>query len=153
MYDKLLDIIAFVMTEITVNNKSIKAINYQNLEAAGFSKSEISAALSWLNDFQTCKPDYNFVHVKKDDLYVRILDRTEREIFTPDAWTELNNYLSLGVINYEQFEFLIERFTEMNVRNMDKSNIKSVVAAVVYTQSMTSKNGGNVILHGGEAIN
>lgn len=153
MYDRIIEIIVYVMSEIKTGNKPISEIDFSNLETLGYSQSEISAALSWILDTTDTKDKFNVVSAPNSAYPLRILNDSESEIFTPAAWSELNNYVMLGVINYEQLEFVIERFAIMNIRRIEADSIKPIIAALLFSQALSTPNNPQVILHGFESVN
>jgi uncharacterized protein Smg (DUF494 family) len=153
MYDRIIEIIVYVMSEIKTINKLISEIDFGNLETLGYSQSEISAALSWILDTTESKNKFNIVSAPNSAFPLRILNESESEIFTPAAWSELNNYVMLGVISYEQLEFVIERFLIMNIRRIESDSINPIIADLLFSQALSVPNSPQVILHGFESVN
>lgn len=153
MYERIIEIIIYVMAEIKAANKAMADIDFGNLETMGYSQAEISAALSWILDTSEYKDKFNIVYAPSSNYPLRILDETEKDIFTPEAWSELNNYMMLGVISYEQLEFIIERFVIMNIRQIELDSLKPILAAVLFTQTLNEPKNSQVILHGFESVN
>lgn len=83
--------------------------------------------------------------IPESTTHLRILDAEERTLFTPEAWNELNNYLTRGVINIDQFEFIIAKLSEVSVRDVDVENLKSIIDSVIIMQSTKASSLGNVV--------
>ena len=85
--------------------------------------------------------------------HIRILDAEERALFSTEAWGEINNYLSLGVINTDQFEFIIVKLLEIGIQNIDLENLRSIVDSVIIMQSTKASSLANVVFTPRDLIN
>lgn len=141
------------MSAVKITNKSLPEIDFKALENLGYSQSEISAALSWIINDTEYKGKFTVANAPNSDNPLRIMIDSERDIFTPESMSELNNYVNLGIISYEQMEYIIERLSAVGVTSLDKEMLKTIVAAILFSQYLSDPSNMNVILHGNEAVN
>ncbi len=153
MQERLIEIIIFVMSMVKFTKKSLPEIDYKALENLGYSQSEISAALNWIINGVEYRDKFNIANTPSNEAPFRILTDIEKEIFNHDALHELNNYVSLGIINNEQMDFIIERLDSVGIQNIDSDLLKSIIAAIVFSQNISNFNNKDIILSGLETIN
>jgi len=152
MYERIIEIIVFVIGELR-QNKNINEIDFNELQDRGYTKSEISTAFSWLVD------RLEFVDKVTNDIAssssnsFRILHDVEKNLFAPEAWGELIQLNTLGIVSNEHIEMLIERSLMMGIYRIDSQQLKSFVANVVFNLQTDSMNGNRVMLNGSDTIN
>jgi uncharacterized protein Smg (DUF494 family) len=153
MYEKIIEIIALVISEIKFNNKGFSDINYKELENLGYTQSEISAALGWILDSSDMKKQFTLEDAPASDYSFRILHDSEKELFSAEAWSELNQLLAIGLINNEQLEFIIDKAASFNLRNVGKEMLISALASIMFN-SLGAKSGeSKIMLEGMESVN
>lgn len=153
MQERLIEIIIFVMSMVKFTKISLPEIDYKALENLGYSQSEISAALSWIVSGVEYRDKYNIANAPSAELPFRVLTESEKEIFADEVLFELSNYVDLGIINNEQMEFIIERLDSVGIQNIDSGILKSIIAAVVFSQTLSNPQNKGLVLSGSESIN
>ncbi|ROL62400.1 DUF494 family protein, partial [Bacteroidetes/Chlorobi group bacterium ChocPot_Mid] len=127
MYERIVEIIAFVMSELK-HKKQISEINIEELQKKGYSENEISTAFSWVADrFELAEKHVSQAEFINKDSF-RILHEGEKELFTKEALGDLFNYHSLGLLSNEQVEILIENTMLNGFQIIDSLNLKYFVA-------------------------
>jgi uncharacterized protein Smg (DUF494 family) len=153
MFHRIIEIIVFVISELKTN-KTLNEINLQELSELGYSSSEISTAFSWLVDRFELEEKF---FVKSKSAYnsnsFRILHSAESELFTKEAHGQLIQFRTLGILNNEQIENLIERSIITGVHLIDSAMLKAFVANVVFDAYRASPSSNKLILTGNETIN
>jgi len=152
MYERIVEIIAFVMSELK-HNKQISEINIDELQKKGYSKSEISTAFSWVADRFELSDKFttHAEFVNKDSF--RVLHDGEKELFTKDALGDLLNYHSLGLLSNEQVETLIENSMLTGFQLIDSVNLKYFVANIIFNMQNKYYPGYRFMLSGIEDVN
>lgn len=153
LYERIIEIIIFVMSTVKINKTSLPDIDFKVLENLGYSQSEISAALSWILNAAEYKDKFTLADAPNLDKPIRILIDSEKSIFSREALEELINCVNLGLVTQEQMELIIEKLTLVGASNIDVSMVKSIVAALMFSQNLNNPNNQNIILHGNESIN
>lgn len=152
MYEKIIEIIVFVITELT-QNKKISDIDINKLASLGYTTEEISTAFSWLidrMDYTTkVKNEYN----SQDITSFRKLNPLEADLFTQDAWGEIMNLKTLGIINNQQIEGIIDWASFMGMSPVNLYQIRNYVAFNILNVHSYQKNGSRFMLLGNDTIN
>jgi uncharacterized protein Smg (DUF494 family) len=153
MYERIIEIIVFVMSELR-HNKNINDINIEELEDLGYTSSEISAALSWLVDRMEFNDKFFISDQSTRPSSFRVLHDFERDIFTPEAWGEIIQLNTLGLVSNEMIESMIDRAAIMGIRMLDVDQVKTFVANSVFNFQNSSNDYGNrLVLLGNDSIN
>lgn len=138
MFERIIEIIVHVISELR-QNKQISEINVGELEQMGYTSSEISTAFSWLADTLDGADSFlSSVNYTKPESF-RILHEAERDIFEKEAWGDLIQLHSLGILKNEHIENIIERTIMMGMRKIDSANLKSIVAMLVFNAEQGSQ--------------
>jgi uncharacterized protein Smg (DUF494 family) len=154
MYERIVEIIVYVISEIKYSDKVISDINYNELERLGYSRSEISAALSWIIDSQDFSKKFTLEDAPTSDgISFRILHGSERDIFSLEAWGEINLMMTLGLINSEQIEFIIERASLSGLKLIDKEMLRNIFSSILFNQLIFQNPTNKSYLNGSECIN
>lgn len=152
MYERIIEIIVYVLSELK-QNRNISEIDVQELENLGYTSSEISTAFSWLVDkAELTEPIFNSISTARKESF-RVLHNAERQLFTKDAWGELIELHSLGLITNEHIEIIIERGLLSGMREIDSQMLKQIVAQIVFNTFALNFNNARVMLRGNETIN
>jgi uncharacterized protein Smg (DUF494 family) len=151
MYEKIIEIIVYVIAELR-QNKKINEIDIEKLKKRGYTKSEISTAFSWLVDRVDMPEKMLFTGNQENCCSFRLLHEVERELFTDEAWGELIQLQSLGIIKNEHIEMLIERAIMMGVGEIESQHIKNFVAQVVFNAHMNEYPNSRFMLAGNDTI-
>jgi uncharacterized protein Smg (DUF494 family) len=151
MYERIVDIITYVLSELK-QNKKLADIDLNILRDKGYSSSEISTAFSWLVDrieFNNPSQPLNISDVNS----FRILHDAEKELFTEFAWGELVQMQSLGIINTDQIEQIIERALLSGVFKIDSFFLKNMIASFIFNATNSTTPGSRILLSGNDSIN
>ena len=151
MYERIVEIITFVLSELK-QNKKISDIDLNELEKKGYSNSEISTAFSWLVDRVEFSNKLTTLDIQSDDSF-RILHDAERELFTEQAWGELIQMHSIGILNSNQIELIIERALLTGVFKIDSYFLKNMIASFIFNATNSIMPGSRVLLSGNDTIN
>ncbi len=135
------------------HNKQMNDINVEELQKRGYSESEISTAFSWVVDrFELAeKFTMQAEFINKDSF--RVLHDGEKELFTREALGDLFNFHSLGLLNNEQVEALIENSFLTGFQQIDSVNLKYFVANIIFNMQNKYYPGNRYMLSGVEAVN
>lgn len=151
MYERIVDIITYVLSELK-QNKKLADIDLNILRDKGYSSSEISTAFSWLVDrieFNNPSQPLNISDLNS----FRILHDAEKELFTEFAWGELVQMQSLGIINTDQIEQIIERALLSGVFKIDSFFLKNMIASFIFNATNSTTPGSRILLSGNDSIN
>ena len=152
MYEKIVEIIAYVISELK-QNKRISEIDVDELKKQGYTKSEISTAFSWIAD--RYELDENF---ESDSKYsnansFRILHEAEKDLFTPEAWGQLIQLSSLGLIDNEFIDKLIERTIVGGERKINAAELKNYIANLLFNVESANFYGSRLTLGDEDKVN
>lgn len=152
MYEKIIEIIVFVITELT-QNKKISDIDLNKLASLGYTTEEISTAFSWLIDRMDYTNKAKNEYTSQDLTSFRILNSIEADLFTQEAWGEIMNLKTLGILNNQQIENIIDWASFMSMSPVDLYQIRNYVAFNILNVQSYQKNGSRFMLLGNETIN
>ena len=149
--ERIIELVIIMMSEIN-KKENVEQMDVSKFANAGFSEIEISTAISWLID-----ENANFLKPKHDlhkkDKAFRVLSSVEQELFTVEAWGELIQMLSLGLINYETIELLIERSLMGGIYKIDGRFLRFFLAYYLFDINQTGIPNNRYVLAGNETIN
>lgn len=152
MYERIVDIIVYVMSELR-SKKDIKKVNLDELQSRGYTSSEISTALSWIADRIAFNERVLPFGVKSEPHSFRVLQESEKELFTPDAWGELVSMNNLGIISNENIETLIDKAMLIGMYKIDLKELKIFVANSIFFMQYDNIGGSRFMLQGNDTIN
>jgi|DewCreStandDraft_4_1066084.scaffolds.fasta_scaffold01093_33 uncharacterized protein Smg (DUF494 family) len=153
MYERIIEIIVYVISELK-NNRTIGDIDIEELHSLGYTNAEISTALSWLIDRMEFSEKYLNVENTSDPNSFRLLHEAERDLFTNEAWGEIIQLNSLGLLTNEHIETLIEKAVFMGTRQLNSEYIKHFVANSIFNiQPGINPFGSRIMLQGNDTIN
>lgn len=146
--ERVMDIIAYMISERRTGTP-LATIDTLTLALQGYTDSEISAALSWIMERQQHTNDEG-----ASSNTFRILHGMEREVVEPEAWGMLMTYHSLGFLDDEDVEQILERSILMGTdRNVGVAEIKVLIAAYVINQQPLPQAGSRSLLLGNDSVN
>lgn len=152
MYERIVDIIVYVMSELK-SKKDIKKVNLEELHSRGYTSAEISTALSWIVDRMAFNEKILPFGNKTEPLSFRILQESEKELFTPEAWGELVSMNNLGIISNENIEALIDKAMLIGMYKIDLKELKIFVANSIFFKEYDNIGGSRFMLQGNDTIN
>ena len=152
MYEKIIEIIIYVISELKLNN-DIESLNLDLLLSKGYTDSEISTALSWIVDRIDLTEQIFTFNGQSEPASFRILHDLEKDLFTTEAWGELVNLSSLGLVSNEQVELMIDRAFMLGLKQIDLEQLKMFIANVVFNAEFSKLGGSRFMLDGKDTIN
>ncbi len=149
--ERIIELVIILMSEIH-KKESVEELDITKFEKAGYSNIEISTAVSWLIDENAnfLKPIHD---LQNKDKSFRILSQVEQDLFTVEAWGEVIQMLSLGLINYETIELLIERSLLGGIYKIDGRFLRYFLAYYLFDINITGYPNNRYVLAGNETIN
>ncbi|MCX7880234.1 MAG: DUF494 domain-containing protein [Ignavibacteria bacterium] len=132
--ERLLEIIIYFANELS-KKKQIDEFDIKLLLNKGYTKSEISVALSWIFEKLEEGKSTLFQNLTAENKSFRYLHISEKELFTREGWQELNNLYSLGIISLEILELFIDRAMMLGLRNIDDLQVKKFISSLLFGSS------------------
>ena len=151
MQEKIVELIVFLMREIR-HTRDISKIDVSKLKDDGYSQSEISTALSWIYDKMNLREPLKRIKVPRARSY-RMFHEAERQILTREARGFLVEMYELGLIDHIDLENIIERSLMSGSNVIDRNEIKSVAASVLFDYNSPGKPGSRILLNSTDTIN
>ncbi|MCL5268354.1 MAG: DUF494 domain-containing protein [Bacteroidetes bacterium] len=151
MQEKIIELIVFLMRELR-QARDISKVDVSKLTESGYSQTEISTALSWIYDKMNVREPLKRVkspHVRS----YRIFHDAERQIMTKEARGFLVEMYELGLIDQLDLENIIERSLMSGLNTVDRDEVKSIVASVLFEYNTPSKPGSRIMLNSSDTIN
>ena len=140
MNERLVEILIYIMSEMRRDRGASRNLDLlsKNLLDEGYSESEISSAFTWLLDKLDNEPE-EILEKREAALNgsFRHLHEIERSIISVEAYGYLIQIKELDLINEIDVEQIIERALMLGLPRVGLQDIKSIVAA----QLFTSENG------------
>ena len=152
MYERIVEIIVYVMSELK-QNKPINEIDVEELQHRGYTSSEISTAFSWIADKFELSEKFIVSEGFTNKNSFRILHDAEKDLFTPEAWGEMLQFHSLGLLSNEHIEMLIEHTVSTGLEQIDSYQLKYYVANIIFNAQSSNFPGNRFMLIGDEPIN
>jgi uncharacterized protein Smg (DUF494 family) len=152
MAERIIEIIIYVISSVK-DRDNFSDANLKELEKLGYTKSEISTAFSWIvekTDAMKIPGSGPFLVETKG---FRVLIDIEQDLFTKEAFGDLIQFNTLGLINNEQLELLIDRTIFSNIPIIDRSLLRSFVVALNFDNPPNSNFAGRMLLEGNDTIN
>ena len=151
MQEKIIELIVFLMKEIR-QTADISTVDVSKLAERGYSQSEISTALSWIYDKMNLREPLKRVRSSRAKSY-RIFHEAERQIITKEARGFLIEMYELGLIDMLDLENIIERSLMSGSNAVDRDEIKSIVASVIFEYNSPGKAGSRIMLNSSDTVN
>ncbi len=152
MYDRIIEIIVFVIAELR-KNKTINEVDLGELKKLGYSKSEISTAFSWIVDKLEFSGQNNSETEFVNKGAFRVFHEVESELFTKEALGEMMQLHTFGLLSNEHIESLIEKTVMTGGIQVDSNRLRSYVADVVFKAESVNEAGSRFMLQGNDTIN
>jgi len=151
MQEKIVELIVFLMREIR-QTRDISKVDVSKLSESGYSQTEISTALSWIYDKMNLREPLKRVSGPTVRSY-RIFHEAERQILTRDARGFLVEMYELGMIDQLDMENIIERSLMSGSVIVDKNEVKTIAASVLFEYNSPGKAGSRIMLNSSDTIN
>lgn len=151
MYERIIEIIVYLIAQLQ-DKRSINDISLDELNDQGYTATEISTAFSWLID----RMEFGDQAVEHDEIAqsesFRVLHDAEAEVITPDAFGYLIQMQQLGLITNEHLEMVLERSMLLGGRKVSDSELKSIIASVIFNSDSMNASGSRMLLNGTDTI-
>ncbi len=151
MQEKIIELIVVLMREIR-ETKDISKVDVSKLSESGYSQTEISTALSWIYDKMNLREPLKRMKGTRARSY-RIFHEAERQILTKEARGFLVEMYELGLIDQLDLENIIERSLMSGSNVVDRDEVKSIVASVLFEYNSPGKPGSRIMLNSSDTIN
>ncbi len=136
MRNRVLEIVVFLIEHIKGDASRLSDTDdlWATLEARGYSDDEISSAYSWLMRRFENTPQRFFSEFPATDVSYRILTQSERNRLTTESHGFLLKLIDAGVLNYEQFEIIMDRLSSADRRPAALEEVSSLASSVVFSE-------------------
>jgi uncharacterized protein Smg (DUF494 family) len=151
MQEKIIELIVVLMREIR-ETKDISKVDVSKLSESGYSQTEISTALSWIYDKMNLREPLKRIKGPRARSY-RIFHEAERQIMTKEARGFLVEMYELGLVDQLDLENIIERSLMSGSNLVDRDEVKSIVASVLFDYNSPGKPGSRIMLNSSDTIN
>lgn len=152
MVERIMEIILFVISNTNDIHK-VSDDNIQELENRGYTKSEISTAFSWIYERSEIDSIEKFFGINENTKGFRIFHSSEKDLFTNEAFNDLTQYMSLGLISPAQVDLMIERLTISGLSIIDSRFLKNYIVAIHFDSIQKLNKPGRAMLIGDDTIN
>jgi uncharacterized protein Smg (DUF494 family) len=152
MFERIIEIIVYLISELQ-DKRGFDDIDMGELQELGYTKSEISTAFSWLADkIDVTERVYdNFTQPSAKSF--RVLHSAEEEMFTKEAWGLLIQLQTLGLLNPEHTESIIEKALMSGFGEISAPLLRSIVAGLVFNAPVDGTSSFRYMLDGSDTIN
>lgn len=135
--ERIIEILVYIVTELS-KKKQIEEIDVITLLNKGYSRTEISLALSWIVENLENGKSTLYQNLNSSNKSFRYLHEAEKHLFTPDGWQELNQLYNLGILSYEKMETFIDRAMLMGLKNINAQQVKKFIAGLIFEPNPNS---------------
>lgn len=132
MYERIVEILIYVLNEVRKTNKPLGEIDISPLESKGYTEVEISTAFSWLFDRLREGTDARANFVNDGHGSFRVLHNAEQHVITPEAFGFLLQLQQLHIVTGSELEMIIERAMLSGFDRLNPSDIHDIVASVLF---------------------
>lgn len=151
MYDRILQIISEVIGHIQEGD-SLTGLQLKEFENRGFTVAEISTALSWIAERIELSVTEKTEHALRSDLSHRVLNETERALFSSEAWGRMLHFREISLLRAEHVEMLIERAIMMNIGSIDNPTLTMLIVSLLFQDDDSKHSIHRMLLKGDEQI-
>lgn len=135
MNERVAEIISYIINEIQSAESGIEKLDQLSTDLfdKGYSKDDISYALSWLFDKISINLD-DVINPPQKSLprSFRILHDVERLIISPRAYGYLIQLRELGLIDGMEMEQIIEKSLMIGTSTVSVEDVKALVASLIF---------------------
>ena len=149
MYERIVEILIYVLTEVRKTNKTLGEIDISPLETKGYTEAEISTAFSWLFDRLRSGADARPIFSEGKEDSFRVLHHAEQHVITPEAFGFLLQLQQLNIVTGTELEMIIERAMLSGFDRLNPSDIHDIVASVLFD---TDNPRGQMFLNSNDTI-
>jgi len=151
--ERIMEIIVHVISEMS-DTGSVEDIDITGLQKQGYTEAEISVAVSWLVQQmqQQEMPTEERLIQRTSATAFRTLHFAEQHLFSKEAYGEIIQLQSLGIINNEHIEAIIERCFMFGELGISKKDVYGIVSELVFRDN-SQQPGSRTMLMGNDTIN
>lgn len=145
MRENIIDIIAYLMAELR-SNHAINEKTVATLSNQGYSQTEISTAFSWLAD-RASMQEFTSVALEGSSSSFRILHEFEKMFLSPEVFGYILLLRQIGVLTHDHLEEVIERCIATGQQPIAMSEVKGIIATLLFSTEPFSAPGRRMFLH------
>ncbi len=135
MQDKILEIVVYLMNQLTEHQGSMNSIDEMSadLRSMGFTDTEISSAYNWLlKHFEDYPDSFSHSDTNISSRAVRVLSDTERGIISSEAYGYLLQLRHLNLLTTEQMEMILDRCALFVNEPIDINEMKMLASVAMF---------------------
>lgn len=151
MYEKVVEIIVYLMNEIR-QNKRLGEIDLSALTQSGYTETEISTALSWLFDKFSVEGAQVVEAAPASPQSHRVFHDAEKMSMSVDAQGYLIQLRALNLLTDPDLELVIDRVMKAGFLRAGLSEIKSIVASVLFNSEESPNAASRFLLNSSDTI-
>ena len=127
LYEKVLEIIVFLLAELKMN-KQLSDVDLNQLEKLGYTQNEINTAFSWIYS-KIYTGDKIFADEDKIANSSRFLHEVEQNVITPEAYGYLIQLKELGLLNNLDIDLIIDKLMVTSYNKVEINEMKFMIAS------------------------
>jgi len=148
MYERILEIIAYILTELK-SEKDLNKIDYNILSQFGYSEVEINIAIAWVfSKSEMLNESEHEFGIETGSS--RFFNYEEQKLFTPEALGYLIMAKELEIISEDEREMILDRIVMSGYSKIDVNEMKLIITSILLK---TSNPKNRLILNNNETIN
>ncbi|HEY4643965.1 MAG TPA: DUF494 family protein [Bacteroidota bacterium] len=151
MYEKVVEIIVYLMTEIH-QNKQLGEIDLSSLSRSGYTETEISSALSWIFDKFSVGDAQPVGNASPSSQSFRIFHEAEKMSLSVKAQGYLIQLRALALLSDLDFELVIDRVMRSGFLKAGLPEVKSIVASVLFNNEDAPNAASRFLLNSSDTI-
>jgi len=151
IYEKVLEIIVFLLAELK-KNKQLSEVDLYQLEKQGYTQNEINTAFSWVYS-KIYTGDKIFVDKDTDSKSNRFLHEVEQNIISSEAYGYLIQLKELGLLNNMDIDLIIDKLMVTSYNHVDIIDMKYMVAAYLLDIDDMNNTNSRMMINTNDTIN
>ncbi|MFQ5797747.1 MAG: DUF494 family protein [Bacteroidota bacterium] len=151
MYEKVVEIIVYLMNEIR-QNKRLGEIDLDALTQNGYTETEISTALSWLFDKFSVGGVQAVEAAPASPQSHRVFHEAEKMSMSVEAQGHLIQLRALNLLTDSDFELVVDRVMRAGFLKAGLSDVKSIVASVLFNSEKSPNAASRSLLYSNDTI-
>jgi uncharacterized protein Smg (DUF494 family) len=151
MQERIVEIIVYLIHEMR-EDKRLGEIDLRALAERGYTQNEISTAFSWLFDKINLGDNLMPGGTRRLAHSHRVLHDSERAVISPEAQGYLIELRELGLVDDMDIELAIDRIMMAGFGRVGITEIKSVVAAIIFDYDDSNRIGSRLMLNSKDTI-
>jgi uncharacterized protein Smg (DUF494 family) len=150
MRENIVDIIAYLMTELR-SNHPINEHTVVRLNGKGYSQTEISTAFSWLAD-RAGVQEFIATAIEGTSDSIRILHEFEKMFIEIDVYGYILQLWQLGVLSHTQVEEVIEQSIATGQQPIELAAAKEIIGTILFNVEPYNRPERRIFLRPTDAI-